>query len=94
MNDFDNPTKYTELSDEEKVSLQSWINCNLAYRQTINKTLDSYFLKDLYQKSTGHYVTNGQFKGAMLEAGFKVLDKNAQNWVFNVSKRSPALKKC
>ncbi|MCG1226654.1 hypothetical protein K4S73_06115 [Staphylococcus epidermidis] len=34
------------------------------------------------------YVTNGQFKGAMLKAGFDVKDKTQLNWHFNVSEKS------
>lgn len=34
------------------------------------------------------YVTNGQFKGAMLKAGFDVKDKIQLNWHFNVSEKS------
>ena len=39
------------------------------------------------------YFTNGEFKGAMLESGYKVKDKTTQNWVFNISQRSPIIMK-
>jgi hypothetical protein len=39
------------------------------------------------------YVTNGEFKGAMLKAGFKVLDKTEMNWHFNVYVRKERYKR-
>jgi hypothetical protein len=89
----DNPKDYENLSDPEKKVLLNWIRENFIYIRTTNTSYSSYGLKHLYEQATGNYITNGQFKGAMLEAGFNARNKKEQNWYFNISKRSPAFKK-
>ena len=44
-----------------------------------------------YKEDWSDYFTNGEFKGAMLEMGYKVKDRSELNWVFNVSEKSPAI---
>ena len=96
MNKFDNPDHYKELSDRKKEALLEFCN---SFEKIKGFNLDntSYGLKhvfeDLYRKELhgemfGSSISNGQFKGAMVEAGFEVKDKRAQNWSFNISKRS------
>lgn len=48
------------------------------YNHSPNST--SYGLK----QSLPFYIYNGEFKGAMLMLGYKVLDPRAKNWRFNV----------
>ena len=55
--------------------------------QTFNDKHTSYGIKHIFEHYGG-YVTNGEFKGAMQIAGFKVKDAHEKNWVFNVSERS------
>lgn len=88
-NGVNNPTNYEELSIEQKEILQDWIFKNFEIAERFNLTHTSYGLKHLFEKSPeGFYITNGQFKGAMLNAGYKVKDHKELNWHFNVSKRS------
>lgn len=85
--DVNNPDEYQKLTNEEKQILLSWIPNNLGRADRIYKKYSSYDLKHFFEKSPqGFYLTNGQFKGAMLAAEYRVLDKNALNWHFNISK--------
>ena len=94
MNDIDMPERFTELPVNQQKELVKWISENLKSRQTFNSSYTSFGLKDIFEKChPACFVKNGEFKGAMLKAGFKVKDKTATNWVFNVSKKSPAIEK-
>ncbi|MFR0500044.1 hypothetical protein ACLUYL_07480 [Limosilactobacillus reuteri subsp. suis] len=52
-------------------------------------------MKHLFEdeESGGFYVYNGQFKGAMLIAGFIPKAADELNWIYCISQRSPALVK-
>ncbi|MDP9476457.1 MAG: hypothetical protein M3R38_12375 [Actinomycetota bacterium] len=43
---------------------------------------DSYTMKHDFETAGGFYVTNGQFKGAMLAAGYQPAKRGEQNWRF------------
>ncbi len=96
MNKFDNPEHYKELSDSRKVALKDFCNSfekingfNL-YRSSygLKHIFEDLYREELQHESFGSSISNGQFKGAMLEAGFEVKDKQAQNWHFNISENS------
>ena len=91
----DDYSQFENLSVEQQNEVLEWIKQNLVPIKSFNPKHDSYELKRLVRFSDGKrpYLTNGQFKGAMLRAGYRVQDMNAQNWKFNISERSPALKK-
>ena len=91
----DDYSQFENLSVEQQNEVLEWIKQNLVPIKSFNPKHDSYELKHLVRFSDGKrpYLTNGQFKGAMLRAGYRVQDMKAQNWKFNISERSPALKK-
>lgn len=74
------PEEFYKLDKYTQQKLLDWIDSNLTERKYFNHKITSYGLKHMLP----FYVTNGAFKGAMLEAGFKVLDKTEMNWNFNV----------
>lgn len=81
------------LTTKEHETLIDWIKGNLTPRKTFNSRKTSYGLKHIFEQSpNGFYIENDIFKAAMLECGFKVQNKAAVNWVFNISQKSPALK--
>lgn len=83
------PTEFNELTPEERQSLVSWIATNINAIQSFNDRHTSYGLKHLFESSNdGFYITNGQFKGAMIDLGFNVKDTTDLNWVFNISQKS------
>ena len=90
------PMAFDSLSPEKKEAVLDWIRYNLYDRETFNPDITSYGLKHIYEQvpgSTDRYLTNGQFKGAMLACGFRAKNTNEINWVFNISARSPAFRR-
>lgn len=82
------PEAFDFLTPGEQQHLVDWIESNLIPIQTFNDRHSSYGLKHLFERNGGFYIGNGAFKGAMLRCGYKVKDKSALNWTFNVSEKS------
>jgi hypothetical protein len=80
--------EYLHMSEERKKVLHIWINENLVPRKIINKSYSSYGLRDLIERDVKQYFSNDEFKGAMLELGYRVEDPTVTNWYFGISKRS------
>lgn len=81
------------ISNEEHKLLIEWIEANLIPRETFNDIKTSYGLKHIFEFSDGgFYVDNETFKQAMLECGFRVRNPSKENWIFNISMKSPALR--
>ena len=77
------PECYIDLNDKYKKALSDWIDerfekAMIAYRSS------TYGLKHDFERETGIFVTNGEFKGAMLEAGFVAVNKDEINWHFKI----------
>lgn len=85
---FDYPERFFTLSKEQQETLVAWCQQFEAIKK-INPSHTSYGLKHVFQDSAGGFsVSNGAFKGAMIEAGFLVDDPDKVNWCFNISKKS------
>ena len=70
----------------------AWIESNCIMTKKPNRnSMTSYGLKHVLDHDTGIYVTNNEFKDAMMLCGFVPSDPNELNWYFNISKKSPAL---
>lgn len=82
----------TELSQNDMDTVLNWISENIYLRKTPLYGCSSYGLKHIMTKATGIYVTNNQFKDAMLRCGFMPVDSAELNWHFCISKRSPCFK--
>lgn len=82
----DSPLAFLELSKEEQKTLVNWCK-RLEKVGTQNRHVTSYGLKHKFEWDH-FYINNGQFKGAMLIAGFTPGDVSQLNWTFNISKRS------
>lgn len=89
----DDSYEFEALPTERQELLLDWIRKNLNPIQSINPKSGSGALKHLVQLAPGEnsYFTNGEFKGAMLKAGYQTENREAVNWTFNVSQRSPAI---
>ncbi len=82
------------LTKAEHDILCDWIKNNLIPIKSFNDNSNSYVLKHIFEKTDiGFYVDNDDFKTAMTDCGFSVKNPDATNWVFNISKKSPALKR-
>mgnify|MGYP000932178475 CR=1 FL=1 len=89
-NDANFPDEFKKLSESEQQDLINWCY-SIAKIKSINLKRTSYGLKHIFENSkNGFYITNGAFKGAMLECGFdyKPVSSSSPNWHFNVSEKS------
>lgn len=78
------PDDYQQLTQTEKTILAEWIEINMVPMKSY-RSQSSYFLKHRFEESVkGFYVTNGQFKGAMVAAGYRMIKPDSRiNCVFN-----------
>ncbi|KKF98408.1 hypothetical protein [Methanosarcina mazei] len=82
-----------ELTDIEKKALDNWIMLNILPQKTPNKNYTSYALKILFEQTPdGFFITNKQFKEAMVRCNFLPVNKNKLNWEFRISLKSPGVK--
>lgn len=82
-----------ELTDVEKKAIDNWIMLNILPEKKPNKNYTSYALKNLFEQSQeGFFVTNKQFKEAMVRCGFVPVNKNKLNWEFRISLKDAGLK--
>lgn len=91
VEDIDRPSDIDGLSVDIKNKLIEWCKKHFIQTNTNNSKHSSYKLKHIYEKAEKTYVTNGQFKAAMLLAGFSYKDNAEKNWHFNISEKSSAL---
>ncbi len=80
----DHPHAYDALSQEERETLQYWIEHAIQPAQKADERHSSYGLKHEYERETKVYVSHAQFKGAMLVAGYLPTEKSEQNWHFKI----------
>lgn len=69
-----------------------WIRKNIRARKTPNYRHTSYGLKHNLQHDTSIYLSNNEFKDAMLECGFTPVDPDELNWSYGISEKSPVFK--
>lgn len=79
----DNALIYT-ISDADAALVSRWIKDNIRHADGNFTGRTSYGLKHLLQQDCGVYLTNNQFKHAMLLAGFVPINANDLNWEFNI----------
>lgn len=80
----------TDRPQDEMTTALGWINENIrpARRKLEGRT--SYGIKHILQHDTGLYLTNNEFKDAMLLSGYAPIDANELNWHYRISGKSPA----
>jgi len=74
----------TDLTPHDIEVVGKWIRANIEHSDT-ECPHNSYSLKHLLEADTGIYLTNNQYKDAMLLAGFKPITENEINWRFRCS---------
>jgi len=88
--------EFENLSTPKKTFLIEWIKRELQPIETLNKKTHDSFLRNLYsadvKDGTDHYVTIGEFSGAMVYCGFDIATTAEGRNYFNVSEKSPAIK--
>lgn len=72
----------TDLPEETVRYVVCWILSNIRPRKNVNKDYDSYTLKHMLESDLGIYLTNNQFKDAMLFCGFCPVKVTDVNWMY------------
>lgn len=83
---------YTDLPLEKQEALINWIDLNISGRKTPNLNHTSYGLKHYAESAIHYYITNNQFKDAMLYCGFYPVNPTELNWCFKISDKSLVFK--
>lgn len=76
------PAQFDTLGPAEHAALRYWCRTVFTDSSRLHER-DSYGFKHDFEEE-GFYVTNGQFKGAMLIEGFLPADPLSLNWRFRV----------
>jgi hypothetical protein len=80
----------TEHLQQEIDIVFNWIAENISPRKTPLLDYTSYGLKHILERDTGIYMTNNEFKDAMLSCGYAPVNPNELNWNYCISKHSLA----
>ena len=83
----------TDKPEEEQQAVEAWIRENICPRATPNDRHTSYGIKHILQHDTDIYLTNNEFKDAMMRCGFLPVRENDLNWTYRISEKSPAFRK-
>lgn len=67
-------------SFKEAMQISKWIKDNILPSSSVNLRYTSYSLKHLLENDIHIYLTNNQFKHAMMLAGYMPEDPNELNW--------------
>ena len=73
-----------DIPKRQQKDVLKWIKNNLYERKTPNRAYHSYHLKHLLQWDIGVYLTENQFKDAMLQCGYYPIDRYESSWTFNI----------
>lgn len=81
-----------DIDEKEQEIVFNWIDKNIMPRKTELDTRTSYGIKHLLEQDTGIYLTNNQFKDAMMHCGYMPVNPNELNWTYRISKKSKAFR--
>ena len=70
----------TDKDPEEMEEVFKWIHEKLIPRKTHLTGRSSYGIKHILERDTGIYLTNNEFKDAMLLCGYSPVDPNELNY--------------
>lgn len=83
----------TDEPEAVQVITKIWIEWCITPTKTVNKRTSSYALKHCFERMTGIYLTNNQFKQAMAMCGYLPhCDCSELNWTYAISSRSACFK--
>lgn len=85
-------THLSDLPAEEQKALVAWVGYNFDLAKNFYLEATSYEFKHVYEYRAHIYLTNNQFKEAMLMNGFYPKDASELNWIFRIKKSSSAFK--
>jgi hypothetical protein len=82
MHPEDRPEAYEKLAPAEQAALLEWTRLAMKPTKSVAPNT-SYGIKHDFEE-VGFYITNGQFKGAMLTAGYAPANPDELNWEFRI----------
>ena len=74
----------TRRENEEIEAVSGWIKKNIRVGKKILQGHTSYGLKHILNHDIGIYLTNNEFKDALLLAGIKPVNPNELNWRYRI----------
>ena len=80
---------FCNLTKEEQEMVLTWLHYNVLPAKKPLYGHTSYGMKHTLETRTNIYLTNNQFKEAMLACGFYPVETDQLNWNFYVKKSSP-----
>jgi hypothetical protein len=83
--------EFAAMPEPARHAVTDWIRAAVVPAKQAYKPHTSYGLKHHFEdrEEGGFYLTNKQFKGAMLACGYKPIDENAINWSFRIKPAHP-----
>lgn len=67
-----------------------WIHDHIAPATRTYTRSTSYGFKHMVENEIGYYITNNQFKDAMLLCGYQPVNANETNWMFKIKVSLPS----
>ena len=80
----------TSQPEDVQQEVFQWIKEKIIPRETPNDRHTSYGIKHILEWDTDIYLTNNEFKDAMMLCGYMPVDENELNWTYCISEKSPA----
>ena len=84
---------FCDLSEAEQEKALAWIKANVIPRETPLDGHTGYGMKHVLEHRTNIYMTNNQFKEAMLLCGFYPVTVDELNWHYCISRKSPIFRR-
>ena len=83
-------SRLKSIPPETQEKIFVWIKANVYPSQgVIFMDMTSYGMKHVLEDRMGLYMTNNQYKEAMLRCGFFPVDSQELNWLYRILKSSP-----
>ena len=83
-NGFTDGALITGREDAVVTAVDGWIRKNIRAGKKLLQGHTSYGMKHLLEHDTGVYLTNNEFKDAMLLAGYRPVNPNSLNWKYRI----------
>lgn len=83
-NGFIDGALITGREDAVVTAVDGWIRKNIRAGEKILQGHTSYGMKHLLEHDTGVYLTNNEFKDAMLLAGYRPVNPDSLNWKYRI----------
>ena len=83
------PDHFRDMPENEQKAALDWIKTNIYPGKKVWESRSSYGLKHDFEHKSRIYMTNNQFKEAMLLCGFKPVDETELNWYYRIDRKSP-----